>query len=144
MALYKALVKQIDKNTAKWLPLPSPPDETLVAWCNLHGWNPLQKQDQQMILRQAILNIIIRQAYDTKNNFFTTPLDSLKIEVPEELTNSVYKVACNSNEFNFWGELYDILLSQPYRRRIGQFKTSELIADWMVSWLLQDSCWLHL
>ncbi len=139
MASYKALVKQIDKSTAKWLPLPSPPDETLAAWCNLHGWNPLKKEDQQMILRQTVLNTIIRQIYDTKDRFFTTPLDFLNIKVPEELTNSIYQIACSSDEFNFWGKLHDTLLPQPYRRQIGQFRTGELIANWMVSWLLQDS-----
>jgi hypothetical protein len=135
--MLKELVKQIEFVGESQLPLRL--DEELLCWANLHGWNVVEAQGQRLLVRQALLNIIIRQLVpDVIPHAFATPLDTLDLEVPPALTQAVYDTMQRSyTMFNFWGDLYCSLIPQSQRRRIGQFWTNEQITDWMISWLLQ-------
>jgi len=138
--MFKTLVQQIDAVAEKSLPLPQPLDEEIVAWADLHGWDAQDAQGQRLLLRQALLNVIIRQVVpEIVDHTFATPLDGLTLEVPPALTDAISEAMQRSQGvFNFWGELYSALIPQSERRRIGQFWTDEQVAEWMVAWLLQS------
>jgi len=138
--MFKALVKQIDTVAERWLPLPQPLGESIISWASLHGWDVSDAQCQRLLVRQVLLNAIIRQAVpDIAHRAFATPLDALGLEAPQPLANAIYEVAQRSQALlNVWGELYSALIPQPERRRIGQFWTNEQVAEWMVTWLLQS------
>jgi len=139
--MFKSLVQQIDSVAENWLPLLQPFDEKIGAWANLHGWNVSEAECQRLLMRQAVLNTVIRQTgIGVERRGFATPLDRLGVRVPQSLTDAIYALAQRSGAppFNFWGDLYNALIPQPRRRQIGQFWTNEQIADWMVSWLLQS------
>jgi adenine-specific DNA-methyltransferase len=138
---FKELIKQIDIVAGNWLPLPQPLDKEIVAWAGLHGWDVLDKECQRLLVRQALFNTTLQQITpNIKRSLLATPLDSLNIETPQSLTNAVYDVAQSPQmtPFNFWGEFYSALIPQSRRRHIGQFWTNELIAEWMIDWLLQS------
>jgi len=133
----KALARQIDAQADYWLPLAQPLDSQIVAWADAHGWEPSDATSQRLLVRQALLNGVIRQAMPgIADRAFATPLDPLGIEPPRLLVDAV-REASQAAAFNFWGELYNALIPQSRRRQIGQFWTDEHIADWMVAWLLQ-------
>ncbi len=137
--MLKALVRQIDAAVDRWLPLAKPRDEKIVAWGALHGWDTSDVKCQRLLLRQALLNATIHQTVQgITHRLFPTPLESLGVEAPRSVANSIYEAAQPSNAapFNFWGELYSAVIPQSERRRIGQFWTHEQIAEWMVTWLL--------
>lgn len=138
--MFKALVKQIDTVAESWLPLPQPLDESIISWAGLHGWDVSDKQCQRLLVRQALLNAVIRQAVPgIAHRAFATPLDTLGLEAPQPLANAIYEAAQRSQALlNVWGELYSALIPQSERRRIGQFWTNEQVAEWMVTWLLQS------
>jgi adenine-specific DNA-methyltransferase len=139
----KSLVKQVDAVAADGLPLARPRDEKIVAWADLHGWDVADTECQRLLVRQAVLNAAIRRMF-SEIMPFTTPLDTLGLSAPPSLTDAIRAAASRSHptsdvlvRFNFWGDLYNALIPQARRRRIGQFWTDEKIADWMVAWLLQ-------
>lgn len=139
--MFKSLVQQIDSVAENGLPLPQPFDEKIVAWADLHSWNVSEAECQRLLVRQAVFNAIIRQTVTgIEHRGFATPLDALGVRVPQSLTDAICEAAQRSyaTSFNFWGDLYNALIPQSQRRRIGQFWTNEQIADWMVSWLLQS------
>lgn len=133
----KNLVASFDKAIAQMNLLPGPLSEDIAAWARIHGWDPLKEENQRLIWRQSVLNKIIRQIPGISNRILPSPLDSLEVELPQQLVDSTIRVAKESHLFNFWGELYSTLIPQPARRQLGQFWTSHKIAEWMVSWLLQ-------
>ncbi|MFQ5980305.1 MAG: class I SAM-dependent DNA methyltransferase [Candidatus Heimdallarchaeota archaeon] len=117
--------------------MPGPFEEDIAAWARIHGWDPLKEENQILIWRQVVLNKIIRQIPGINDQIHPSPLDSLEVELSQQLVASTIRVAKESQLFNFWGELYSMLIPQPRRRKMGQFWTSDKIAEWMVSWLLQ-------
>jgi adenine-specific DNA-methyltransferase len=136
----KALAKQIDIVADDWLPQVLPFNEQVVAWANLHGWDVSGAEDQRLLIRQALLNAVIRQTVTgIAGKAFVTPLDSLGVKAPQSLIDVISEaVQCSyTTTLNFWGDLYSALIPQAQRRRIGQFWTNEQIAEWMVTWLLQ-------
>jgi methylase of polypeptide subunit release factors len=137
--VFRALVKHIDTVAGNWLPLTQPLNEGLISWASLHGWDASDPHAQRLLVRQALLNAIIRQtAPGIEHHMYATPLDALSLEIPQSLADGVCEAAQDSQGvFNFFGELYSALIPQLERRRIGQFWTNEQIAEWMVSWLLQ-------
>jgi methylase of polypeptide subunit release factors len=138
---FKELIKQIDIVAGDWLPLPQPVNEAIVAWASLHGWNVLDKECERLLVRQALFNATLQQiTSNTTGSKWATPLDLLNIEAPQSLKSVVYDMAQSSQTtlFNFWGEFYSALIPQARRRHIGQFWTNELIAEWMIDWLLQS------
>ncbi|MFX0114747.1 MAG: class I SAM-dependent DNA methyltransferase [Candidatus Hodarchaeota archaeon] len=136
--MLNSLVKEFDRAINDSLSIPGPILKGTGSWASLHGWNPLKKENQRWISRQAILNGIIRQLPGVEGKLFPTPLDSLEVNVPEKLFDRTLEKARESDSLNFWGELYAKLTPQPSRRQLGQFWTSYEIADWMVSWLLRS------
>lgn len=138
--ILKELTKQIDNVVKNWLPLRHPFDDQLLTWANLHGWNILEIEYQRLLVYQALFNSTLLQATPgIEYHTFATPLDSLGITAPETLVSAAREAVQRSQmtTFNFWGELYRILIAQTHRRQIGQFWTNEAIAEWMVAWLLQ-------
>lgn len=136
----KELVKQIDIIVKNWLPLLQPPDERIITWASLHGWDAEKPEFQRLLVYQALFNSAIYQAVPSiKHNAFATPLDLLGIEAPSALVDAIQEVVqrFQFTSFNIWGELYSALIPQSRRRHIGQFWTNEQVAEWMVSWLLQ-------
>ncbi|MBI3950222.1 MAG: N-6 DNA methylase [Acidobacteria bacterium] len=138
--MLKALVKQIDAVAEKWLPLPQPLDQNIISWASLHGWDASDIHCHRLLVRQALFNAIIRQTIPgIQRRTYGTPLDALGLEAPQPLVEAIYDAAQRSQAlFNFWGELYNALIPQSERRRIGQFWTHEQVAEWMVAWLLQS------
>ncbi len=153
--MFKTLVKQFDTVAKRWLPLPQPLDENIIAWATLHGWDVSDTTCQQLLVRQALLNATIRQVVPgITGRMFATPLDTLGIGVPQSLADAVWEAAqrpdivsfpgslveasLKAAGSNFWGELYNALIPQSQRRQIGQFWTNERVAEWMVTWLLQS------
>lgn len=136
----KALVQQVDAAAERFLPLENPRAE-IRAWADLHGWDAADAGCQRLLVRQALLNAVIRQtAPGLESRAFSTPLDSLGVDAPRALADAIYAAAqrAPATTFNFWGELYGALIPQAQRRRIGQFWTHEPVAEWMVAWLLQS------
>jgi methylase of polypeptide subunit release factors len=134
----KELLNQIDRAANTYLPLISARQKALAAWASLHGWDASLPETHQLLVRQALLNDTIRQIVpDHRKQLFSTPLDSLPIQAPASLVATLQEASRHISSFNFWGELYSALIPQAQRRRIGQFWTSEAIAEWMVAWLLQ-------
>jgi len=133
--IVKTSLKQIDGIAASWLPLARPLDDGIISWASLHGWDASNLQHQRLLVRQALLNAIIRQSVPgITPHAFVTPLDVLGLEAPQPLANEIYEATQSSPErFNFWGELYSALIPQSERRQIGQFWTNEQIAEWMVT-----------
>ena len=132
----KAMIEQLDtiaKDTLQMIQQRSD-DAEIMAWCELHGWDPSDVESHRLLARQAVLNAVIRQTFPALT-FYRTPYDL--VSAPDMLVRRVYEMAQCSHAFNFWGELYSILIPQPHRRRVGQFWTDERFADWMVAWLLQ-------
>ncbi len=139
--MFKALVKQIDEVADKHLPLAQPLDQKLVAWAYLHGWDTTDIECQWLLVRQALFNTLIHQTIPAiASQSFATPLDLLGIEAHHSIANTVSETVQrqHTSVFNFWGEFYNALIPQSQRRYIGQFWTNELIAEWMVAWLLQS------
>ncbi|MHA2367753.1 MAG: N-6 DNA methylase [Candidatus Hodarchaeales archaeon] len=133
------IIKMLCKEAEHFIPFSEPIDESIVAWAEMHGWDSSIKEDQLLIARQAYLNAIIKQIPKIRSKSFPSPLDSLEIRVSEHLFELILKAAKESTSFDFWGELYSTLIPQTRRRRLGQFWTSQMIADWMVSWIFQFS-----
>jgi methylase of polypeptide subunit release factors len=134
------LVKQIDTVAQKYLPLAQPLSEELIAWASLHGWNASVLENQRLLIRQALFNSILQQLVPAlEDNRFATPLDTLGLAAPQMLIDATHEArqSLEVATFNFWGEFYSSLIPQARRRHIGQFWTSELIAEWMTTWLLQ-------
>ena len=132
----RALIEQLDTMAKDYLPIVQhhSDDTEVIAWCELHGWDPSDVESHLMLARQALLNAVIRQTFPDLV-FHETPFDFVR--VPSMLVSKIYEMAQRSQSFNFWGELYSALIPQPNRRRVGQFWTDEYIADWMVAWLLK-------
>ncbi|HOV32346.1 MAG TPA: N-6 DNA methylase [Candidatus Hydrogenedens sp.] len=132
----KEIVEQIDTTAKEYIQIIQRfmDDTKFIAWCKFHGWDISDIETSRLIARQAILNAVIRQAFPCLT-FFDTPFDF--INAPDSLVSRIYETAKHSQLFNFWGELYSTLIPQRYRRHIGQFWTDELIAEWMVAWLIQ-------
>lgn len=136
----KAWAKQIDAVAAGWLPLVQPSNEHVAAWADLHGWDASDPEVQRLLIRQALLNAVIRQTVPgIAGKAFATPLDILDVEAPQSLADDLFEAAQRSHmtTLSFWGDLYGALIPQAQRRRIGQFWTNDQIAQWMVTWLLQ-------
>ncbi len=107
----------------------------------MHGWDIADPMTHRLLLRQAALNSVLRQAVPGLSaRVFATPLDHLNDVIPATLINEIYHTVLQSacGSFNPWGELYSALVPQPQRRQIGQFWTEEHVAEWMAAWLLQD------
>lgn len=139
--IFKELVKQIDRIAENWPALPHWLDEQIVAWANLHGWDASEKECQRLLMHQALFNSVIQQLVpNLKRSVFAVPLDSLGVEAPQTLIDVIQDTIQNSpaTMFNLWGEFYNALVPQSRRRHIGQFWTNELIAEWMITWLLQS------
>lgn len=135
----KNIIKMFYTEVEQVIPFSEPIDESIVAWAKMHGWDSSRKEDQLLIARQAYLNAIIKQIPKVRAKSFPSPLDSLEIRASEHLFELILETAKKSGSFNFWGDLYSKLIPQTRRRRLGQFWTSQMIADWMVSWILQFS-----
>jgi hypothetical protein len=133
------IIKRFCKEAENVIPFSEPIDESIAAWAEIHGWDSSRKEDQLLIARQAYLNAIIKQIPNIRSKNFPSPLDSLEIRASEQLIELTLKAAKRSSSFNFWGELYSLLIPQTRRRCLGQFWTSQIIADWMASWILQFS-----
>jgi len=131
----KYLVEQFDIIAKEYLDMIQHPSNIaeMESWFEIHGWNNSDEEHYLLVARQAILNAVIRQIFSDLT-FQKTPFDSVK--VPISLIDRIQEMKKSSLSFNFWGEIYNILIPQSQRRLIGQFWTDELIADWMVSWLL--------
>jgi SAM-dependent methyltransferase len=137
---FKALARQIDSAATSWLPLSQPLASSIASWAALHGWDATTAEGQRLLARQALLDAIVRQTVPgLAGRAFATPLDALNVTVPVALADVAWQTVARAaaTTFNPWGELYSVLISQPYRRQIGQFWTDERIAGWMVAWLLQ-------
>jgi SAM-dependent methyltransferase len=138
----KDLVKHINTVAAGYLPLsPITISPDIQSWAALHGWDPNNSADQQLLLRQGLLNTVLRQGViDLNERAFATPLDDLNVVATAALTTDAVQAILSSAHrvFNPWGELHNALIPQPQRRQIGQFWTEEHIAEWMVAWLLRD------
>jgi methylase of polypeptide subunit release factors len=136
----KLLVKRFDESAQVCAPRVNFEQATIRAWAKLHGWQTTDAESQLSLLRQVLLDSAIRQIRSADSpELFSTPLESLNVIAPLPLVDAVREVSHleHSESFNFWGELYQALIPQSKRREIGQFWTDEIIADWMVSWLLQ-------
>ena len=132
----KTMIEQLDaiaKETLQRVQQRSD-DAEIIAWSELHGWDPSDVESHRLLARQALLNAVIRQIFPALT-FYRTPFDF--VSVPDMLVSRICEMAQRSHAFNFWGELYSILIPQPHRRWVGQFWTDGCIADWMVAWLLQ-------
>ncbi len=132
----KAMIKQLDIAAKKYhQEIKQRSDNAeIIAWYKLHGWDSSDAEAQRLLARQAVLNAVIRKAFPDLT-LYRTPFDF--VTAPDMLVSRIYEMAQRSHSFNFWGELYSILIPQPHRRQVGQFWTDECIADWMVTWLLQ-------
>ena len=106
----------------------------LVRWLEIHGWDSSTERTCLLVARQAALLAFIRHVFPNLE-LFPTPLDMFVSK--SRLDTRIEDALETSVQFNFWGELHNALIPQPDRRRIGQFWTSELVADWMTAWLLQ-------
>lgn len=140
MSDLKLLIKQFDDAAQICAPHVKFDQVSVSAWAKLHGWQTIDAESQLSLLRQALLDSVVRQVQSTHaNKFFSTPLESLGVIAPLTLVNAAREVSQleHLKSFNFWGELYQALIPQAKRREIGQFWTNEVIADWMASWLLQ-------
>jgi methylase of polypeptide subunit release factors len=138
---FNELVKLIDSVVQEYLPLPQPLTEELNAWAGLHGWNSSTAEHQRLLVRQALFNSILQQLVPSlEDNKFATPLDILDLVAPQMAIDAVHETRqyLEMATFNFWGEFYSTLIPQAQRRHVGQFWTSELIAEWMIAWLLQS------
>jgi SAM-dependent methyltransferase len=137
--MLKALVEQIDAIAAQWLPLPEPLDTRVLSWASIHGWDATDVASQRLLVRQALLDAVLRQAVPgLADRAFPMPLEGMGVTAPSPLAKDVSQAALHAGTtFNPWGELYSALIPQPQRRQIGQFWTDEHIAEWMVAWLLQ-------
>ncbi|MBM4467355.1 MAG: SAM-dependent DNA methyltransferase [Chloroflexi bacterium] len=132
----KALIEQLDTMARDYLPIlqQHSDDAEVIAWSELHGWDPSDVETHLLLARQALLNAVIRQTFPDLS-FYETPIDF--VSAPSMLVSKIYEMAQRAQSFNFWGELYSALIPQPHRRRVGQFWTDECIAEWMVAWLLK-------
>lgn len=138
--MLKELVEEIDFIVAQRLPLLQPMSPSIQSWAALHGWDTTDVSVQRLLLRQALLNTVLRQGVPgLDERAFTTPLDDLNVVMPSTLANRVFQAILHSTHraFNPWGEFYNALIRQAQRRQIGQFWTEEHIAEWMAAWLLQ-------
>ncbi|MEW6359585.1 MAG: N-6 DNA methylase [Planctomycetota bacterium] len=109
-------------------------EATKASWVKLHGWQEGDRKSALLLARQAALNAFLRVTFPDAG-FFATPLDDIisHRDLPEQM--GLPSEA--GQAFNWWGELYNLLIPQAERRTIGQFWTGEAIADWMTGWLLQ-------
>lgn len=136
---FASALRQFDSAAASWLPLPSPLSPHAIAWARLHGWDALDPNCERLLVRQALLNSVVHTHCRRMGDLtFATPLDTLGIVASPALAEAIEMIIGDaaSTTFNPWGDLYSALVPQAQRRRIGQFWTDELIADWMISWLL--------
>lgn len=110
----------------------------LARWAELHGWDLLARETAELLARQAVLDAAIRQTVPGLEDLrFPTPLDELEIDIPPAVGDALAAaIRARGDEFNYWGNLYSRLIPQEKRRHLGQFWTSELVAEWMVAWLL--------
>lgn len=133
----KELVRQIDTSANDWLPLAQPLPQEVTAWAAQHGWAGDDAEGQRLLIRQALLNSVLRQI--TPPGFLPTALDVLCIEAPLSLRQALVQAAqsSQSSELNFWGDIYAVLIPQANRRRIGQFWTNEQVSEWLTTWLLR-------
>jgi len=108
-------------------------DAGMASWKRLHGWEDLGEHATILVARQAALNAFVRKCFPGAT-FFNTPLDGCitASQLPKELVLPPE----SAKAFNWWGNLYSLLIPQTQRREIGQFWTSQPIADWMTGWLL--------
>jgi adenine-specific DNA-methyltransferase len=140
LLMFKDLVQRIDVVVTQRLPLPQPIDPSLQSWAALHGWDIADVAVQRLLLRQALLNVILRRGVPgLDEHAFATPLDGLNADVPSALVDQVRQgiLRVAPMAFNPWGAFHNALIPQPQRRQIGQFWTEEPVAEWMVAWLLQ-------
>ncbi len=76
MTMFKALVQHIDSAAEKWLPLAQSRSRAIAGWAELHGWVASDPQCQRLLVRQALLNAVIRQVIPSiKPHVFSTPVD---------------------------------------------------------------------
>jgi len=131
----KHLVEQFDIIAKEYLDMiqHSSNSPEIESWFEIHSWNNSDAEPNLFVARQSILNAVIRQIFSNLT-FKKTPFDFVK--VPQSLIDRIQEMNKSSLSFNFWGDINNILIPQSQRRLIGQFWTDELIADWMVSWLL--------
>ena len=127
----KQIADELNRIAETRLPARDSMQKNFAAWCELHGWDCAEEKSRLLVARQAALLALIRQSFSTRD-WLPTPLDNLARDF---VVTGIDALA--PSQFNFWGKLYNALIPQPERRRIGQFWTNELIADWMVAWLLQ-------
>jgi SAM-dependent methyltransferase len=132
------LAREIDELVDQRLPLGDALQSKLAEWSRLHGWDVSDALSQRLVVRQALLNDIVCQIIHDDGRIFPTPLDLLGAEVPASLVAEAKAAEKDAppETFNFWADLYTLLIPQAQRRHIGQFWTDEAIAEWMVAWLL--------
>jgi adenine-specific DNA-methyltransferase len=132
----RRIAAELQRSAERWLPAIRERLEgkSLAPWFELHGWASANEKAHLLVARQAVLLGLIRRSFPHLD-LFKTPLDGLTATIASEI--SVDLDGDIVTEFNFWGQLYNAVIPQADRRRIGQFWTSELIADWMTAWLLE-------
>lgn len=135
--MMKSWVKRLDELAEGWLPLSASHTEMLESWARLHGWKAAELDSQRLLVRQALLNALIRQTKpELASALFATPLDVIGIDIPTG-ADDLLQQASSAQGTTFWSNLYNALIPQARRRYLGQFWTDEQTADWMTTWLLQ-------
>ena len=137
----RTLLGQFDAAAGQYLPMRVPPSPGLHLWAARHGWDTADPLGQRLLLRQAMLNAILRQGVPgLVAHAHETPLDELGVVAPTRLVEDLCQVVQSNQarQLNPWGEIYSLLIPQPQRRQIGQFWTDERIAEWMLTWLLES------
>jgi SAM-dependent methyltransferase len=131
------LIKQLGTSADDFLPMVRPRlrEPQFIAWAEWHGWDLAAEESPRLIARQALLNAAVREICPGLP-FHETPLDFMPL--PSRALSVIQEAERHSQSFNFWGDLYAVLIPQHARRRVGQFWTHEPIADWMIAWLLQS------
>ncbi len=130
------ILKEMDTLIASFSDFTKPFPTKIENWAKLHGWDIKKKQHKNLILRQAVLNNIVTKNLPNDIDRFSTPLDLIKITSIEKIFDLVIDKVTKSDDFNVWGRIYSELIPQQSRRLLGQFWTSEIIADWMITWLV--------
>src|SRR5581483_3821747 len=137
----KTWIRALDSAMDPWQARGKFEDKELAAWASLHGWDLDNLEDRKLMLRQAALDMILQKLIpEIRNYHFPTPLEQLQVELPPQLLETA-RVAWAENTacFNYWGEVYNLLVPQAKRRQLGQFWTDENLANLMTAWLLEKT-----
>jgi adenine-specific DNA-methyltransferase len=147
--------------------MPAPPDEGLVQWATLHGWD--SAVDRRMVARQAALNLVLRALICYRldaNELPTSALAHFILAYSNSLLYSLgiisqpssyldhlaaqagvalkkYEIAALADALqreqgDVIGDVYTSWVPQDARRTLGQFWTPWPIAELMTRWAIQS------